>query len=230
MTAPHPYLSPIITLYRQNANTEEAVKMAKYMRDQFPYLGIKAPIRKELNKQFSAEYGQPNPEDLEQIIWGLWQLPEREFQYFAQFLLDRMKKHVTPKHLPLLERLITTKSWWDTVDGLASNTVGGMLTRFPDIRDDTIGKWRNSDDFWLRRITLLFQLKYRDQTDRALLFSLIEQNLDSKEFFIQKAIGWALREYSKREPDVVQKYVASTPLAPLSEREALKWMKNKGII
>jgi 3-methyladenine DNA glycosylase AlkD len=141
-----------------------------------------------------------------------------------------MRKHVSSDHVPLLERLITTKSWWDTIDGLASHAIGELFLRYPDARDGTVARWRSSDNFWLRRTTLLFQLGYKDKTDEALLFSLIEENLDSKEFFIQKAIGWILREYSKTAPNVVQDYVAKTALAPLSEREALKWMKNKGML
>ena len=224
------YLAPLVTLFEQHANPKQAKPMAKYMRDQFPFLGLKSPQRTALFKQFMAEFGLPKPAELEEIVWELWQLPEREYQYSAQDLLQRMRKHVSADYVPLLERLITTKSWWDTIDGLASHAVGGLFTRYPNVRDDTVARWRSSDDFWLRRTTLLFQLGYKDKTDEALLFSLIEENLDSKEFFIQKAIGWILREYSKTAPDVVQAYVAKTDLASLSEREALKWMKNKGML
>ena len=226
----HDYLHPLVTLFEQNADAAMAVPMAKYLRNQFSFLGIKSPQRKALFRQFIADNGLPQPQDLESIVWALWQLPKREYQYCAQDLLHRMRKHVTPDHIPLLERLITTKSWWDTIDGLASHAVGGLFTRYPQARATTVARWRGSDDFWLRRTTLLFQLRYKDKTDEALLFSLIEENLDSDEFVIQKAIGWILREYSKTAPNTVQKYVADTNLAPLSKREALKWMKNKGVI
>jgi 3-methyladenine DNA glycosylase AlkD len=224
------YVAPLVTLFEQHANPEQAVPMANYMRDQFPFLGLKSPQRSALFKQFMTEFGLPKPAELEEIVWELWQLPEREYQYSAQDLLHRMRKHVSPEYVLLLERLITTKSWWDTIDGLASHAVGGLFTHYPNVRDDTVARWRSSDNFWLHRTTLLFQLGYKDKTDEALLFSLIEENLDSKEFFIQKAIGWILREYSKTAPNVVQDYVAKTALAPLSEREALKWMKNKGML
>ena len=230
MATVHPYLHPLLALFSQQADSETAVPMAKYMRDQFPFLGIKSPQRKALFRQFIAESGLPQPQDLEAIVWELWQLPEREYQYCAQDLLHRIRKHVTPDYVPLLERLITTKSWWDTIDGLASHAVGGLFTRYPEARNATVARWRRSEDFWLRRTTLLFQLGYKDNTDEALLFSLIEENLDSDEFFIQKAIGWILREYSKTAPEVVQNYVAATALAPLSSREALKWMKGKGMV
>lgn len=226
----HSYLQPLVTLLENHADAAKAAPMARYMRDQFPFLGIKSPERKTLFRQFIAESGLPQLQDLEAAVWDLWQLPEREYQYCAQDLLHRMRKQIRPDFVPLLERLITTKSWWDTVDGLASHAVGGLFTRYPDVREPTVARWRNSDNFWLRRTTLLFQLGYKDKTDEALLLALIEENLDSDEFFIQKAIGWVLREYSKTAPNVVQRYVALTTLAPLSEREALKWMKKKGML
>ncbi|MBW4656506.1 MAG: DNA alkylation repair protein [Kaiparowitsia implicata GSE-PSE-MK54-09C] len=111
---------------------------------------------------------------------------------------------------------------------IASHNVRKLLKQYPSYRDATLEPWRDSENLWLRRTTLLFQLGYKAETDEALLFSLIEQNSDSKEFFIQKAIGWALREYSKVAPEAVQIFVAETPLAALSRREALKWLKAKG--
>jgi 3-methyladenine DNA glycosylase AlkD len=223
------YLRPLVALFEEHADLETAVPMAKYMRDQFPFLCLKSPQRKALFKQFLAEEGLPPPQELEAIVRDLWQLPQREYQYTAQDFLHRLHRHIQSTDIGLIEYLITTKSWWDTVDGLASHAVGDLFRRFPDTRAETVQRWRHSGDFWLRRTTLLFQLGYKQATDEKLLFSLIHDNLDSDEFFIQKAIGWALREYSKTSPDAVREFVARTPLAPLSEREALKWMKGKGI-
>ena len=157
-------------------------------------------------------------------------MPYREYQYTALEFLTKRKRYLTPDTIPLLEMLITTKSWWDTVDGLAANQVGGVIARFPHIRDQHIGRWRAQENIWLRRTTLLFQLRCKEQTDADLLYALIADNLADKEFFIQKAIGWALREYSKSDPTAVQQFVARTDLSPLAHREALKWMKNKGMI
>lgn len=155
-------------------------------------------------------------------------MPEREYQYVALAFLGKFQKHLTPDCLPLLEYLITTKSWWDTVDSLASHNVGSLLKQYPSSREALINQWRHQDNFWLRRTTLLFQLGYKTDTDERLLFSLVEENQDSLEFFIQKAIGWALREYSKTAPEAVQSFVFRTALASLSQREALKWLKAKG--
>ena len=223
----HEYLLPLVTLFEAHAEPETAVAMSKYMRNQFEYLGLKSPLRKSLVKQFLSAYGLPSGQELEVVTRQLWVLAPREYQYTADGLLERMERHITPKHIPLLEYLLVTKSWWDTVDGLAANTVGGLIARHPQTRDPIISKWRSSDNFWLRRTTLLFQLRYKGKTDEALLFDLINDNLGSKEFFINKAIGWALREYSKTNGTAVIDFVERTPLEPLSEREALKWMKNR---
>jgi 3-methyladenine DNA glycosylase AlkD len=224
------YLRPLQEVFEANANAENAVAMKKYMREQFEYLGIKTPQRKELVKAFFGTYGLPPVADLEELVWQLWKLPYREYKYTALGFLDRRKRYLAPDSMPLLERLILTESWWDTVDGLAANQVGGVLARFPGTRDAHIGRWRQQENFWLRRTTLLFQLRYKKETDEELLFALIRENLSDKEFFIQKAIGWSLREYSKSNPMAVQQFVAATDLSPLAHREALKWMENKGLI
>lgn len=226
----HPYLHPLITLLEQHQDPAQAGPMAQYMRQQFPYLGIKTPRRNELIKQFLAQHGKPRPADLEAISRDLWALPQREYQYVAIGFLEKMQRHLTPDSIPLLEYLITTKSWWDTIDSLASHSIGYLCATYPQLRQTAIQQWRSADNFWLRRTTLLFQLAYKEETDAALLFSLIRDNLNSDEFFIQKAIGWALREYSKTDDEAVIYFVANTPLAPLSQREALKWLKAQGVI
>lgn len=221
------YLQTLKTLFKQQANVENAVPMKKYMRNQFEFLGIKSPKQKALVKQFVAENGLPELSQMDNLVRELWSWPEREYQYVALALLDKLQKRLTPDSVPLLENLITTKSWWDTVDSIAIHNVGKLLKQYPEIRDAVIAPWRNSENFWLRRTTLLFQLSYKAATDEALLFVLVEENRESTEFFIQKAMGWALREYSKTSPKAVQIFVAKTELPSLSQREALKWMKSK---
>jgi 3-methyladenine DNA glycosylase AlkD len=208
------------------ADPQQAVQMARYMRDQFAFYGIKSPLRREILSGFLREYGVPVVEDVPEVVQALWELPEREQQYNALDILIRLQKKLRPDFLPTLERLITTKSWWDTVDGLASNVSGTLFTNFPETGATAVQQWRSVDNIWLRRTTLLHQLKYKDKTNAPLLFSLIEENLDDKEFFIQKAIGWALREYSKTDETAVRAFVANNNLSPLAHREALKWLKN----
>ncbi|ASC73005.1 hypothetical protein XM38_039670 [Halomicronema hongdechloris C2206] len=224
------YLRPLRTLFQQQANPENATAMKRYMRDQFAFLGIKSPQVNSLFKQFIAENGLPELSQLDSVVRALWTWPEREYQYVALSLLDKLQKHLTPEILPLLEHLIVTRSWWDTVDSIASHNVGKLLRQYPDRQAAVIDAWCRSDNIWLRRTTLLFQLGYKAETDAELLFDLIVKNADSSEFFIQKAIGWALREYSKTCPDAVKAFVEAERLPSLSRREALKWMNSKGYL
>ena len=164
----------------------------------------------------------PDVNDLDAILRDLWALPEREFQYIGLGLLDKLEKKLPAKFITTIEYLLVTKSWWDTVDTIASHTVGTHFRRFPRVRDKYLPKWRRSSNIWLRRTAILFQLNYKKETDFELLCDIIRENLGSKEFFINKAIGWALRQYARVEPNAVKRFAKSTSLHPLSRREALK--------
>jgi len=219
----HLYVLSLKKLYEQNANPAQAGPMKKYMRDQFDYLGIKSPQLAALLKDFIKQNGLPPIDQLDTILRELWSLPQREFQYTANSFLGRLENQLEPKIITTIEYLLTTKSWWDTVDSIAGGIVGPLFKRFPKVRDKYLKKWRKSDNFWLRRVTLLFQLGYKKETDFDLLCELIHENLGSDEFFINKAIGWALRQYAHTNPVPVKKFVKATKdLNPLSRREALK--------
>ena len=148
-------------------------------------------------------------------------MPEREYQYVAVDLAEKLSRSVAPEFIDTLQHLIITKSWWDTVDAL-SKTAGVHLTRFPEVRSERLPVWRSSDNIWLRRTALLFQLNFKQRTDFPLLCDIIRENLGSKEFFINKAIGWALRQYARNDPEAVRKFVAAHHLNSLSKREAMK--------
>ena len=218
----HSYIIPLKTLFEQNANPSQAAPMKKYMRDQFEYLGIKTPKNVALQKEFFEEHGFPQLSELEPVLRDLWSLPQREFQYVAVGLLGRFNKEISSKFIRTIEYMLITKSWWDTVDSIAGGTVGIHFRRFPDVREKYLAKWRASNNFWLRRVTILFQLNYKKETDFDLLCEIIRENLDSKEFFINKAIGWSLRQYARFDPKAVTKFVKTTPLHPMSRREAMK--------
>ena len=222
----HPYSNSLQKYIKPHADARRAGPMKAYMRNQFEYLGIKSPELAELQKSFLKLHDLPNVKDLEQILRDLWALPEREYQYTAIGLMGRMGKQIPANFTQVLEFLVITKSWWDTVDSIAGNIVGEHFKRFPREKDKFLARWRKSDNLWLRRTTLLFQLGYKEGTDFPLLCNLIRENLGSSEFFINKAIGWSLRQYSKVNPRDVRKFVAETPLHPLSKREALKWLEN----
>jgi 3-methyladenine DNA glycosylase AlkD len=219
------YLQPLIDSMAAAADAENAAQMAAYLRDQFPFYGIKSPQRREILRAFLKEYGLPAVADLPQVTRDLWDLPQREQQYNALDILIRLQKKLEPDFLPTLQWLITTKSWWDSVDGLATNVAGTLFMNYPETAKTAVQQWRSVENIWLRRTTLLHQLKYKQQTDVPLLFSLIEENLQDNQFFIQKAIGWALREYSKTDAAAVRDFVARTELSPLAHREALKWLE-----
>jgi len=221
----HPYIVPLKALFEQNADPVQAAPMKKYMRDQFEYLGIKSPQFKVLMKEFLATNGIPPIRELDAILRDLWSLPQREFQYAATSLLSRSEKDLPAKLIKTMEYLLVTKSWWDTVDTISGGPLGLHFRRFPDVREKYLAKWRTSDNFWLRRATILFQLNYKEETDFKLLCEIICENLGSKEFFINKAIGWSLRQYARIEPQAVKKFVESTPLHPLSRRESLKHLE-----
>jgi 3-methyladenine DNA glycosylase AlkD len=221
----HPYVASLKTLFEQNANPEQAGSMKKYMRDQFEYLGIKSPQFKELMKQFIAENGKPPVKELDVILRELWSVPQREFQYAANSFLGRLEKELPASFIKTIEYMLTTKSWWDTVDTISGGPLGVHFKRFPEVREKYLMKWRVSDNFWLRRAAILFQLNYKQETDFDLLCEIITENLGSKEFFINKAIGWSLRQYARVDPNAVKKFVMSTPLHPLSRREALKHLE-----
>jgi 3-methyladenine DNA glycosylase AlkD len=224
----HAYVSLLKTLFEENADPSLAPAMAAYMRNQFSYLGIKIPQSADLQKRFYTEHGLPALDDLDPVLRDLWALPEREYQYVAMSLLGKFEKKLPAEFIQTLEDLLVSKSWWDTVDSLAAGTVGTHFQRYPTVRNEYLARWRISENFWLRRTSILFQLGYKKNTDFPLLCGIIRENLGSKEFFINKAIGWALRQYSRVDGQAVRDFVAQTPLQPLSAREALKWLEKKG--
>lgn len=222
----HPYVKKLKALYQKNANPEQAAPMKQYMRGQFEYLGIKTPQAKALQKEFYAENGLPEVAELDTIVCELWALPQREYKYVAMGLMDKFQKKVPADFIKTIEHVIVTESWWDTVDLIASHQVGTMFKNYPKVKDKYLKKWRKSKNIWLRRTTILFQLLYKDETDFDLLCDLIRENLGSDEFFINKAIGWSLRQYAKTDPKAVKKFVKETKeLHPLSVREAMKHLK-----
>lgn len=222
----HSYVASLKTLFEQNANPAQAVPMKKYMRDQFEYLGLKGPQQGALMKEFINQNGLPTVTDLDAILRDLWSLPQREFQYAATGLLGRSEKELPARFIKTIEHLLVTKSWWDTVDTISGGTLGIHFRRFPDVREKYLVKWRASDNFWLRRACILFQLNYKQETDFDLLCEIICENLDSREFFINKAVGWSLRQYARIDPKAVKRFVKATPLHPLSRREAMKHLDN----
>ncbi len=216
------YLEPLIASFEAHANPDNAAPMKRYVRDQFDFLGIKAVARRGLFADFLRQHGLPDRDNFHPVAQSLWALPYREYQYTGVDLLIRLRRHLDASSLKLCEQLITTKSWWDTVDGLAGSVVGSLYKKYPEDGSQWIAIWRESQNLWLRRTTILFQLKYGDDTDWNLLRNISLEHASSQEFFIQKAIGWALRQYARVDAETVRAFVDSSNLAALSRREALK--------
>lgn len=200
------------------ADADRAKAMAAYMKGKFNFLGIQTPARRQaalpLIRAFTG-----NPVDAARQLWAL---PAREYQYVAVDLLRRQNKRLAASDLPALEALVQNKSWWDTVDGLAP-TIGAIVAREPQLvsrMDALIG----APDFWLRRVALLHQLDWKENTDEARLFAYCLRCADEREFFIRKAIGWALRQYARTNPVAVRHFLDThrQKLSGLSFREAAK--------
>ena len=218
------------SLERQ-AKPELARKMKAYMKDNFPFLGVPAPERKELLKRHILQHGKPEPQEELEVLHYLWDAEARELQYCAMELWKaRPKKSRKPSDLEQINYMIANKPWWDTVDFIASNLAGTLLKEFPDLKEKAVEQWSAHESIWMNRTAILFQLKYKKDTDEDLLFALCDQFISSTEFFHRKAIGWALRELSKHKPQAVIDYVKSRKehLSGLSYREALKHLKKNG--
>lgn len=216
-------LNQLIAQLYQHANPQEAPKMASYMKNQFGFLGIRTPKRKHLCQDFFKQAKISEQIDW-QVVMQLWNLPEREFQYVACDYLRLLQSHLTVQDLPKLKELVQTKSWWDTIDSL-DRTIGNI--EFPsEILNQTMLKWSKDNNIWLRRIAIDHQLLRKNKTNTALLEQILLNNLGQSEFFINKAMGWALRDYSKTNPDWVREFLKQHRqcLSPLTLKEASKYL------
>jgi 3-methyladenine DNA glycosylase AlkD len=217
------FLSQLENAFIEKSNTENSIAMSKYMRNRFDFFGIKTPERRQLLKTIWKENEQEVAANARSLAALLFEKRQREFHYCAiEILRKELYNNYKKEDTKLIEKLITTNSWWDTVDNISKNILGQYLTEFPDCTAATISKFSNSDNMWLNRSVILFQLGYKDKTDFDLLKAISVKHKSSSEFFIQKAIGWALREYAKTNPKAVKKFVTTNNLKPLSRKEALK--------
>jgi len=213
--------------FNKHSNLIIAKGQKAYMRNQFDFYGLRARVRREIQKPLFSQHSLLSKPNLEQVIRILWTKKERDYQYCAQELLFKNAIQFTRDDIKLFEFMITTKSWWDTIDFLAPKIIGYYFNLYPEEIDKQIKKWIYSDNIWLQRSCLIFQLKYKENLDTKLLAYIINSLLGSKEFFINKAIGWILREYSKTNEKWVVDFVQKTKLNSLSEREALKVINRK---
>jgi len=217
------YIKTLEEEFSRNSNSKIALQQKAYMKNKFDFFGIKSPERKELSRPFLLKDTLPQKKQLEEIVKILWQKPQREFQYFSHALVFKYKKFFQKEDLALFEYMILHKSWWDSIDFIAPNLLAYYFKLFPEERDKTVKKWLASNNIWFQRSCILFQLKYKQEVDTAFL----EYIIGSKEFFINKAIGWVLREYGKTNPEWVINFCEQTELSNLSRKEALRIILKK---
>jgi 3-methyladenine DNA glycosylase AlkD len=212
----------------ENAKNElNASSMAAYMKGHFSFLGVPKPTRSEIQRRHWAD--RPKKSAAIAAIHELWNTPFREAQYLALDLLKAESKHWTPEEaLTALEAWITTHSWWDSVDALAVHGVGVLLRRQPEAVWPAVQAWIYSDNLWLNRTAMIAQLGFRAETHTEWLDEALSAHTASKEFFHRKAIGWALRDFSRTNPRWVRQWVDAHPeLSGLSRREALRLLGSR---
>ncbi|GGW44791.1 hypothetical protein GCM10010503_22190 [Streptomyces lucensis JCM 4490] len=216
-------LDRLTATYSAAADPERAATMRTYMKDVAPFLGIPTPARRALSRTVLAGTPRPGEADCAAVALRCWRLPEREYHYFA---VDYLRRHVgrcSPGFLPVARHLVGTVSWWDTVDLLAAHVVGPLVAAGPALTAD-MDAWITDGDLWVARTALLHQLSYKERTDTGRLFAYCLLQSAHPDFFIRKAIGWALRTYARTDPEAVRAFLARERgrFAPLTVREALR--------
>ncbi|MFF6832379.1 DNA alkylation repair protein [Streptomyces sp. NPDC012438] len=216
-------LERLVTVYPAAGNPFRAQEMVAYMKGVAPFLGVRTPERRALSRTVLDGTPRPGEDDCAAIALRCFALPEREYHYFAVDYLRRHVRRCSSGFLPVARRLVTTVSWWDTVDHLAAHVVGGLVAADPALAPE-MDAWIDDEDLWVARTALLHQLRFKGDTDADRLFDHCLRRAGHPDFFVRKAIGWSLRAYAKTAPAEVRAFVTAhgNRLSPLSVREALK--------
>jgi 3-methyladenine DNA glycosylase AlkD len=227
-----PLVSAIRLELKKAGDPEKAPAMQRYMRSAMPFRGVQTPVRREILRRLVPRYPLGGAPAWKQAVLDLWrEAAFREERYAAIALSGHALYQAcqTPRALPLYQEMIVTGAWWDYVDTIASHQLGGLLRSHPGVMRKRILAWSRDSNLWKRRAAILCQLGYKDRTDLDLLYACILPNLQDPDFFIQKAIGWALRQYAWIDPVEVRRYVREQDLllSPLSQREALRNLRKR---
>ena len=216
-------LSDLINDFEKNSNELLAESMEKYMQDKFRFLGIRGGTRTEIYKKYFPDARKTKTIDWD-FVESCWNKEEREFQYAVVYYLKAIQRFLKREDISRLKYLIVTKSWWDTVDLLAK-VVGSLVIRIEGY-DQIMLEWSKDSNIWLKRVAILYQLSLKEKVDKQILERILVGNLGDSEFFINKAIGWALRDYSKYNPEWVREFIKKNKdnMANLSIREASKYI------
>lgn len=212
-------------LLSAEADPVRAENMASYMKTDMAFYGVSSPARRQIVKQL-AGFAPATVDEYRSQVTALWEQPHREEKYLAIDWAKRHRAFVTFENIDLFERMITEGAWWDFIDDIAANLVGTVVRADLDRMRPVLERWLTGDDLWLRRTVIICQLKSKEKTDTALLFDACERAAHERDFFIRKAIGWALRQHSRVAPDAVRGFVEGhrDDLSGLSLREATKYL------
>ncbi len=220
---------------RDHADPDKAAAMQAYMKSAMPYYGIQATEQRRIYRDIFARWPLSAYADWRDTVLRLWLTAKYREERYAAIELTGYRRYgafQTLETLPLYEELIVTGAWWDLVDSVAAHRIGGLLRLHPEVMKPEMRAWSRCDDLWKRRSSILCQLTFKKETDLPLLYECIEPSLASKEFFLRKAIGWALRQYAWTDPHEVLRYVRlkRRELSPLSKREAIKNVIKAGLV
>lgn len=215
-------LLDIKAAFEQSADASKAPAMAAYMKNNFDFLGIPRNERDIIQQHFKADIKALSAKETLQLAKGVWRLPQREFQYYAIDILRNEHKKWDEQYYAFFESMVTEKPWWDSIDLIASRLIGTYLLDRKELQVERMGAFAVDSDLWRRRVSIIFQLSYKDKVDLDLLFTHIRLCKSDKQFFIQKAIGWALRQISLTHPDAVQDFIEEEKIQGLAKREALR--------
>jgi len=217
---------------QQRANPRNAVAMAAYMKTSAPFYGVAKPAREEIARELKRRFAVTTHKDYQRAVLGLWKLPHREEKYFAIDVARTWRDFIVPESMPLYRRLIEEGAWWDTVDEIAAHLVGAVLLAHRKEIAPMMDRWIADADMWIRRAAIISQLKHKDKTDHVRLFRYSLAQAAEKEFFIRKAIGWALRQYAYSAPERVREFIIRNraKLSPLTYREASRVLLKQGVM
>ena len=217
----HSITSSILKQFAELRNEDYAKAMAAYMKHNFSFYGIKTEARRAISQPFNAQYKTLDQTSRQMIFDELWSQAERECHQAAIDLAVSAVKKNDGSWLPFWEKKVITNSWWDSVDVIAPVLIGSLLINDPGMQKKCAWKWIESENIWLQRTAIIFQLKYRMKTNESLLYEMILARADSKEFFIRKAGGWALRTYGAFNALSVSQFIHAhqAVLSPLTIKE-----------
>ena len=206
--------------------------MAAYLKTSMPFYGVAKPERELIARELKERFPVSTRQEYERVVLGLWRLPHREEKYFAIQVARTWRDFISPESMPLYRRLIEEGAWWDLVDEIAAHLVGNVLLHHRKELAPMMDRWIADSDLWIRRTAIISQLTHKDKTDHARLFRYSLARAAEKEFFIRKAIGWALRQYAYTAPERVRDFITRNrdKLSPLTYREASRVLIKQGVM